>query len=311
LTLLNANIHCRSAPLDPIPGARRQWAARRPPFPPAKDHALKAALDTPPKDFTVKKSPAAVVLKGVSQVFRSSDGDMVDALSGVDLSIERREFVSIIGPSGCGKSTILRLISGLLGPTSGEITVFGHPMVEPRDDIGFVFQRPTLLPWLRILENVTFPVRHTTGRVDAETIDRAQQLLKMMHLSDFTKKLPRELSGGMQQRVAIARALLQDPDILLMDEPFSALDALTRDELSIELLSILAERPKTVVFVTHSIPEALLLSDRIAVMSPRPGRIQEIIDVTLPRPRGLDTMLIPSFNEMANDIRRKVFSKVT
>jgi NitT/TauT family transport system ATP-binding protein len=270
---------------------------------------LKAALDAPPEDITVKKSPAAVILKGVSQVFRSSDGDMVDALSGVDLSIERREFVSIIGPSGCGKSTILRLISGLLAPTTGDISVFGHPMVEPRDDIGFVFQRPTLLPWLRVLENVTFPVRHTTGRVDAKTIDRAQQLLKMMHLSDFANKLPRELSGGMQQRVAIARALLQDPDILLMDEPFSALDALTRDELSFELLSILAERPKTVVFVTHSIPEALLLSDRIAVMSPRPGQVQEIIDVALPRPRGIDTMLVPSFNEMANDIRRKVFSK--
>jgi NitT/TauT family transport system ATP-binding protein len=270
---------------------------------------LKSALVVPPENFYVKKSPSAVALQGVSQVFRSSDGDLVDALSGVDLSIERREFVSIIGPSGCGKSTILRLISGLLSPTSGEITVFGHKMTEPRDDIGFVFQRPTLLPWLRVLDNVTFPVRHTTGRVDAETIERAQQLLKMMRLSDFANKLPRELSGGMQQRVAIARALLQDPDILLMDEPFSALDALTRDELSIELLSILAARPKTVVFVTHSIPEALLLSDRIAVMSPRPGQVQEIIDVPLPRPRGLDTMLIPSFNEMANDIRRKVFSK--
>jgi NitT/TauT family transport system ATP-binding protein len=270
---------------------------------------LNAVLDAPPEQGYVTKSPAAVALQGVTQVFRSSDGDMVNALSGVDLTIERLEFVSIIGPSGCGKSTILRLISGLLGPTSGEVTVFGHKMVEPRDDIGFVFQRPTLLPWLRILDNVTFPVRHTTGRVDAETRDRAEQLLKMMRLSEFSNKLPRELSGGMQQRVAIARALLQDPDILLMDEPFSALDALTRDELSIELLGILSARPKTVVFVTHSIPEALLLSDRIAVMSPRPGRIQEVIDVPMPRPRGLDTMLIPSFNEMANDIRRKVFSK--
>jgi NitT/TauT family transport system ATP-binding protein len=270
---------------------------------------LNAVLDASPEKSYVKKPPAAVALQGVAQVFRSSDGDTVSALSGVDLSIERREFVSIIGPSGCGKSTILRLISGLLPPTSGEVTVFGHKMVEPRDDIGFVFQRPTLLPWLRILDNVTFPVRHTTGRVDAETRDRAEQLLKMMRLSEFSNKLPRELSGGMQQRVAIARALLQDPDILLMDEPFSALDALTRDELSIELLSILSARPKTVVFVTHSIPEALLLSDRIAVMSPRPGRIQEVIDVPMPRPRGLDTMLIPAFNEMANDIRRKVFSK--
>jgi NitT/TauT family transport system ATP-binding protein len=270
---------------------------------------LKSDLVASPEKIYLKQSPSAVALRGVSQVFQSSDGDMVEALSGVNLSIERLEFVSIIGPSGCGKSTILRLVSGLLGPTAGEVTVFGHRMTEPRDDIGFVFQRPTLLPWLRVLDNVTFPVRHTTGRVDAETVDRAQKLLKMMRLSDFAGKLPRELSGGMQQRVAIARALLQDPDILLMDEPFSALDALTRDELSIELLSILAARPKTVVFVTHSIPEALLLSDRIAVMSPRPGRVQEIIEVPLPRPRGPDTMLIPSFNEMANDIRRKVFSR--
>ncbi len=255
------------------------------------------------------QSPKAVALKAVSHVFPSSDGDAVTALQSVDLSIERREFVSIIGPSGCGKSTILRIVAGLLTPCAGEVSVFGHPMSEPRDDIGFVFQRPTLLPWLNVLDNVTFPVRHTVGRVDAHTVERAHELLKMMRLSEFTKKLPRELSGGMQQRVAIASALLQDPDILLMDEPFSALDALTRDELSIELLAILAARPKTVVFVTHSIPEALLLSDRIAVMSPRPGRVQEIIDVPLPRPRSLDTMLIPAFNEIANDIRRKVFSK--
>jgi NitT/TauT family transport system ATP-binding protein len=166
-----------------------------------------------------------------------------------------------------------------------------------------------LLPWLTALDNVTFPVRHTTGRVDAKTRDRARRLLTTVGLQDFESKLPRELSGGMQQRVAIARSLLQNPDILLMDEPFSALDALTRDELAIELLRIMGDHPKTVIFVTHSIPEALLLSDRIAVMPPRPGRIPEIIDVPLPKPRGLDTMLHPAFGELANAIRQKVFAR--
>jgi NitT/TauT family transport system ATP-binding protein len=254
-------------------------------------------------------SSPVVTLANVTHAFASSDGSMVRALEDICLSVYRHEFVSIIGPSGCGKSTILSLLAGLLSPSGGEITIFGLTVSQPRDDIGIVFQKPTLLPWLSILDNVTFPVRHKTGRVDAQTTDRARQLLDMVGLSDFARKRPHELSGGMQQRVAIVRSLLQDPDILLMDEPFSALDALTRDEMSLELLRILTQRPKTVVFVTHSIPEALLLSDRIAVMSARPGRVQEIIDVPLPRPRGLDTMVNPVFNEIAHGIRQKMFAR--
>jgi NitT/TauT family transport system ATP-binding protein len=256
----------------------------------------------------VGSSLPVITLSNVTQTFASSDGSMVRALEDISLSICRHEFVSLIGPSGCGKSTILSLLSGLLAPTGGEIKIFDLIVTQPRDDIGIVFQVPTLLPWLRILDNVTFPVRHKTGRVDAQTKDRARQLLDMVGLSEFAQKRPQELSGGMQQRVAIARSLLQDPDILLMDEPFSALDALTRDEMALELLRILAQRPKTVVFVTHSIPEALLLSDRIAIMTRRPGRIREIVDVPLPWPRGLDTMVDPLFNEIANAIRQKLLT---
>jgi len=266
------------------------------------------ALATLPKVVGAAE-PLAVQLENISHAFRSSDKSTVAALENVDLAIKRTEFVSIIGASGCGKSTILRLVSGLLRPSSGIVSVFGLQVTEPRNDIALVFQRPTLLPWLNIVDNVTFPEKHTTGRVSAETRERAFQLLQTVGLHDFATKRPSELSGGMQQRVAIARALLQDPDILLMDEPFSALDALTRDELSVELLGIISKRPKTVLFVTHSIQEALLLSDRIVVMSPRPGRVQEIISVPLARPRSMDSMLDPAFSELSNAIRLKVFTR--
>ena len=182
-------------------------------------------------------------------------------------------------------------------------------MTEPRDEIGIVFQRPTLLPWFDVLGNVTFPMRHKYGRVTAVERDRAHRLLALVGLDDFAGKRIDELSGGMQQRVAIARALLLDPDILLMDEPFSALDALTRDEMSFELLRIWSERPKTVLFITHSIPEAVLLADRVVVMTPRPGRVREILDVTLPRPRSLDTLSDPAFLELANQIRGRLFAR--
>ena len=248
-------------------------------------------------------------LNAVTQTFVSSDGSPVTALQGVDLHLRRHEFVSLIGPSGCGKSTILRLIAGLIRPSSGEVRIFDLPVTEPRDEIGMVFQKPTLLPWLSVLDNITFPMRHNYGHVEMKEEARAQQLLEMIGLRDFGHKRPHELSGGMQQRVAIARSLLHDPDILLMDEPFSALDALTRDEMSLELLRIWNERPKTVVFVTHSIQEALLLSDRIVVMSARPGRVADIIDVPLARPRSMATLADPVFTEMANEIRLQVFSK--
>jgi NitT/TauT family transport system ATP-binding protein len=252
---------------------------------------------------------AVIQLDQVTQTFSTADGGSVTALNNVSLSLKKHEFVAVIGPSGCGKSTILRLVAGLLTPTSGRVEIYGVPVTEPRDEIGVVFQKPTLLPWLSILDNVTFPMRHKYGRVDPRETARALALLELVGLKDFTKRQPLELSGGMQQRAAIARSLLHDPDILLMDEPFSALDALTRDEMSFELLRIWTERPKTVVFVTHSIPEAVLLADRIVVMSARPARVSEIIAVPLARPRSLATLADPAFHALANEIRAKVFSR--
>jgi len=254
-------------------------------------------------------SDPVIRLAGVGQVFRSRDGAAMRALDGIDITINRHEFVAVIGPSGCGKSTILRLVGGLLMPSEGSVEIYGQKVTEPRDEIGIVFQRPTLLPWLNVLDNVTFPMKHKYGQVDAPAVERARALLETVGLTDFARRRPDELSGGMQQRVAIARSLLHDPDILLMDEPFSALDALTRDEMALELLRIMDERPKTVIFVTHSIPEALLLADRIVVMAARPGRVREFIEVPFARPRGLLTMEDPRFTHLANDIRQKVFTR--
>jgi NitT/TauT family transport system ATP-binding protein len=245
----------------------------------------------------------------LKQTFGKNDGSSVTALDGVSFDIGRHEFIAVLGPSGCGKSTLLRLIAGLIKPTAGTLEIYGMPVTEPRDDIGIVFQRPTLLPWFDVLGNVTFPMRHKYGRVTQEERDRAMQLLELVGLADFANKQIDELSGGMQQRVAIARALLLDPDILLMDEPFSALDALTREEMSFELLRIWTERPKTVLFITHSIPEALLLADRVVVMSARPGQVREILNVPLARPRSIASLTEPSFNEMANYIRAQLFSR--
>ncbi|AJE48789.1 ABC transporter ATP-binding protein [Celeribacter indicus] len=259
---------------------------------------------------SLSEAPVSIHLRGVGQTFAGArTREAFVALDAIDLDVHRHEFLGVIGPSGCGKSTLLRLIAGLLQPTEGRVEIFGLPVSRPRDDVGLVFQRPTLLPWLTVLDNVTFPARHQRGRVSSAERRKGLDLLEMVGLEDFAHRRPPQLSGGMQQRVGIARALFQDPDILLMDEPFSALDALTRDEMSIELLRILTARPKTVVFVTHSIQEALLLSDRIAIMASRPGRITEIKTTNLPRPRSLDTLTDPNFSRMADDIRRHVFSK--
>ncbi len=244
----------------------------------------------------------------LNQTFVKRGQEPVVALDGVTFDVQRHEFISVLGPSGCGKSTLLRLIAGLIKPTSGTLEIFGLPVTEPRQDIGIVFQRPTLLPWFDVLGNVTFPMRHKYGRVTPQERERAQGLLSLVGLADFAGKQIDELSGGMQQRVAIARALLLDPDILLMDEPFSALDALTRDEMSFELLRIWADRPKTVLFITHSIPEAVLLADRVVVMSARPGRIREILEVPLARPRTLASLSDPAFHELANHIRSQLFT---
>ena len=251
----------------------------------------------------------SITFEQVRQVFTSSDGSEVVALDDTSFAIDRHEFIAVIGPSGCGKSTLLRILAGLIQPTSGHVSIYGKKLDGPRDEVGIVFQKPTLLPWLTIRDNLTFPMKHKYGRVTQQERERGEELLQLVGLQEFGGKRPDELSGGMHQRAGIARALLHDPEILLMDEPFSALDALTRDELSLELLNIWTQRPKTVLFITHSIPEALLLADRILVMSARPGRVTEIIDVDIPRPRSLDTLTEPRFNELANHIRRKVFSR--
>jgi len=249
-----------------------------------------------------------IALRTVTKCF-DRQGQIVPAIDRMSFDVARDEFVSVLGPSGCGKSTLLRLIAGLMYPTSGSVAVAGLEVTEPRDDVGIVFQKPTLLPWLNALDNTTFPLKHKYGRVGAKDKDKARELLRIVGLGDFMESRPDQLSGGMQQRVSIARALLLDPYILLMDEPFSALDALTRDQMSFELLDIIKQRPKTVVFITHSINEAVLLSDTIVVMTDRPGTVRETIAVDIPRPRNLDTLSHPRYNDLTDYIRRSLFSR--
>jgi NitT/TauT family transport system ATP-binding protein len=256
-----------------------------------------------------------ISLEGVSHVFSARDRSMVQALEDISLTVEREAFVVLVGPSGCGKSTLLRLVAGLIKPTAGLVVIDGEPVVEPRSDVGIVFQAPILLPWASVLDNVLFPLK-LLGTLDRDAANRARELLDLVGLAGFERKQPHELSGGMQQRVGICRALIHDPAILLMDEPFAALDALTREELSLELLRLAsasvgpgskAGRPKTVLFVTHSVPEAVLLADRVIVLSARPGRIVDDIEIRLPRPRSFEQEAAPEFHEHAQRIRRHIF----
>lgn len=249
---------------------------------------------------------AYVSMTGVGHRYDPSP-DAPMAVQDIDLDIHRHEFVAVVGPSGCGKSTLLRMVSGLLIPSHGEVSVFNRPVTEPRDDVGIVFQKPNLLPWLTVRKNVLFPLKHKYGRYSKEDEKRAEELLKMAGLTQFADKMPDELSGGMQQRVGIVRALLLNPDILLMDEPFSALDALTREQIGFDLLKIWDENPKTVLFITHSISEAVLLSDRILVMSKRPGTVLDLIEVDLPRPRTSKTINDPRFAELTDLIRGHIY----
>lgn len=230
------------------------------------------------------------------------------ALDDISLTVNAGEFVSIVGPSGCGKSTLLKIIAGLLRHTKGRITLAGSPIREPSRDVGVVFQAPVLLPWRTILENVLFPIEIRTGQ-PRKFRDRAMELLEMTGLQGFDGRYPHELSGGMQQRAAIVRALVQDPKVLLMDEPFGALDAMTREQMNMELLRIWSKFKKTVVFVTHSIPESVLLSDKVVVMTARPGRIAEIIPIDLPRPRDLSVINTEAFGSYATRIRRLLNAK--
>lgn len=220
---------------------------------------------------------------GITQTFQGRSG-VVEALRDITLTVRDGEFVAVVGRSGCGKSTLLRLIAGLLPPTRGTVTVDGRPMTKPRRDVAMMLQRPALLPWRSVLDNVLLPVE-IFGWRRRDHRDRAHHLLQTVGLDGFERRLPHELSGGMQQRVALCRSLIQNPRVMLMDEPFSALDALTREELSVELQRVHAEHRSTVVFVTHSIDEAVLLADRVVVLSPRPGTLRKILDVDVARPR--------------------------
>jgi NitT/TauT family transport system ATP-binding protein len=224
-------------------------------------------------------------LSGVSRSFATKSG-AVEALRDINLEVGDGEFVAVLGRSGCGKSTMLRIIAGLLPAGGGEVRIGGEPVNRPRRDVSMMFQRPALLPWSTVLENVLLPVK-IYGWRPAEHRARANELLELTGLAGFERKMPHELSGGMQQRVALCRSLITNPRVMLMDEPFSALDALTREELAGELQKLHMENNATTVFVTHSIDEAVLLADRVVVLSPRPGRIREILEIKIPRPRTL------------------------
>jgi NitT/TauT family transport system ATP-binding protein len=229
-----------------------------------------------------------IVLDGVGMTYAASSGP-VEALREISLEVARGELVALVGPSGCGKSTLLRIVAGLREASGGRVEVDGRRVRGPVAEVGMVFQAPVLLHWRRILDNVLLPAE-LAGRDPGRYRERARQLLALVGLEDFAGKLPRELSGGMQQRASLCRALLLDPPLLLMDEPFGALDAMTRDEMNLELLRVWGETRdarKTILFVTHSIPEAVLLADRVVVMTPRPGRVAAVFDVPLPRPRGM------------------------
>ena len=242
-------------------------------------------------------------IEGLSKTFGSAR-DGVLALDNIDFSIRRGSFVTIVGPSGCGKSTLLRILAGLLDYDVGRVTLDGQPIHGTRRDVGVVFQGSILLPWRTILDNVLLPAE-VLGLDTKKARDRAMQLLHTVRLDGFEHKLPRQLSGGMQQRASIARALLHDPKILLMDEPFGALDAMTRERMNLELQRIWMESGKTVVLITHSIPEAVFLGDTVFVMSARPGKLEQVLRIDLPRPRGMEAMSHPVFASAAASIRER------
>jgi NitT/TauT family transport system ATP-binding protein len=246
-----------------------------------------------------------IELDFISHQFETPEGP-IPALSGVSLEIGPTEFVAVVGPSGCGKSTLLRLIAGLVLPTAGRVTIAGKPVIKPTPDVGLVFQAPTLLPWANVLDNVLFPLR-MLEEYSALGEKRAHDLLALAGLSGFEQRMPDELSGGMQQRVAICRGLVRDPAVLLLDEPFAALDALTRDEMGALLLDLWAAKPKAIVFITHSVPEAVMLADRVIVMGARPGRVVDEVRVDLPRPRGFDMESRDEFQAATKRVRAHVY----
>ncbi len=249
-------------------------------------------------------SASGISISGVSKRYGTGTGGVI-ALGAFDLEIAPGEFVAIVGPSGCGKSTLMRLVAGLTPVSTGEISVFGKKIEGPLYDCGIVFQQPILLEWRNVLDNVLFQI--DMRGLDVESYrPRAMALLDQVGLSDFVDKRPYELSGGMKQRAAIARGLVHEPPLLMMDEPFGALDALTREQMRLDLERLWMTTGKTILFITHSIDEAVLLADRVVVMSPRPGRIEQIYTVDMPRPRGFGGRKHPRFHEI-NDSITEIF----
>jgi NitT/TauT family transport system ATP-binding protein len=247
-------------------------------------------------------SAPLISVSGLRKEYSAQKGESVLALDRIDFDVEDGEFVTLVGPSGCGKSTLLQILAGILPPTQGQITLKGSPVTGPRREVGVVFQEPVLLPWLKVIDNVMLPA--VVHRLDRDKYRaRAMELLALVKLQGFESRYPFELSGGMQQRVAIARALLNDPAMILMDEPFGALDAMTREEMNLELLAIWARAKKTIVLITHSIQEAVFLSDRVVVLSGRPGRVVDVVGIDLPRPRTFQMLSAPEFGVAATRLR--------
>ncbi len=245
-----------------------------------------------------------ISVQDASKTYASRNGD-VHAVEHADFDIDEGDFVSLVGPSGCGKSTLMSMIGGLEVPSSGRITIDGSAITAPRRDFGYVFQDATLLPWKTVLDNVLFPIR-TQKRPVADSLGEAERLLRLTGLWAFRDKRPTELSGGMRQRVAICRGLINDPRLLLMDEPFSALDAITRDDMNLALARLWDEVHKTAIFITHSIREAVFLSDRVLVMNARPSRIVADIRVPFPRPRRVEMQEEPEFQAICAFVREKI-----
>ena len=256
----------------------------------------------PQSSHAPSRTGAALIrLDGVAKTYRTRNGE-VESLRPLTFDIGDGEFMAIVGPSGCGKSTLLKMVAGLLPASSGRITVSGTPVQGPPDDVGIVFQAPVLLAWRTVLDNVMLQIqmRHLSA---AQYLPKARALLEMVGLRGFEQKFPWQLSGGMQQRASICRALVHDPAVLLMDEPFGALDAMTREKMNLELQRIWMAAGKTVLLITHSIPEAIFLSDRVVLMSRNPGQIASVIDIDLPRPRNLSVRETPEFGAYVRQLR--------
>jgi len=269
---------------------------------PMKPMRAAASLGT-----SADRAPALIQARGLSKTYVTGSGE-VTALRSLDFEIYDGEFVSVVGQSGCGKSTLLKVLAGLLPYTAGSVELNGKPLRGPTPQAAVVFQSPVLLPWRTVLDNVLLPIEFRKWPM-ASYRQSAADLLAMVGLSEFAQRYPFELSGGMQQRTAIVRALVQDPRLLLMDEPFGALDAMTREQMNLELMRIWSKSDKTVIFITHSIAEAIFLSDRVIAMTARPGTIADVISINLPRPRELSVINTDRFGHYAGKLRSLLDAK--